>query len=149
VGLEEPTVASNAAGFSAVEHGSGILSMTVSNVRAGASGILRPPSQCLIASRLNRTCQESGLCHAQSISDRLHVNFLGHMRLESFLLPSKESLNVVQAIHHPLELRFHAISHESIKCLENAIGPRPQRVALCLVFTVWTGFLSRSSEKPQ
>ncbi len=60
--------------------------------------------------------RESGLCHAKSISDRFHVNFPGHMCLESFLLPGKESLNVVQAIHHLLELRFHAVSHESTKC---------------------------------
>jgi hypothetical protein len=30
------------------------------------------------------------------------------MRLESFLSPSKESLNIVQAVHHLLGLRFHA-----------------------------------------
>jgi hypothetical protein len=54
--------------------------------------------------------REFGLRHAQSISDRFHVNFLGHMCLESFLLPSKKSLNVVKAIHHVVELRFHAIS---------------------------------------
>jgi hypothetical protein len=58
--------------------------------------------------------RESGLGHAKSISDRFHVNFTGHLSLESFLLPSQESLNVVQAIHHPLELRFHAISSKKI-----------------------------------
>jgi hypothetical protein len=37
------------------------------------------------------------------------------MGIESFSLPSKKSLNVVQAIHHLLELRFHPISRRSRK----------------------------------
>ncbi len=53
VGLDEPTAAPKAPGSSAVSTATGFLSMTVSKVRAGASGVLRPPSQCLIALRLN------------------------------------------------------------------------------------------------
>jgi hypothetical protein len=59
--------------------------------------------------------REFGLRHAQSITDRLDVNFLGHMCLESFLLPGKKSLNVIKAIHHLLELRFHATSRKPRK----------------------------------
>src|ERR1700728_1451374 len=84
--------------------------------------------------------REFGLCHAQSITDRLHVNFLGHICLESFLLSSKERLNVVKAIHHLLELRFHAIPHRSRKYYP------PVSLARCALPS--TGFLSRSSEKP-
>src|SRR5690242_3145205 len=62
MGLEEPTAAANAAGFRAVSTAAGFLSMTVSNVRAGASGVLRPPSQCLIASRLKPNVSENLAC---------------------------------------------------------------------------------------
>ena len=41
--------------------------------------------------------REFGLRHTQSITDRLHVNVLGHVRFESLLLPGKKSLNVVKA----------------------------------------------------
>jgi hypothetical protein len=43
----------------------------------------------------SKRVRESDLCHAKPIADRFHVNLLGHMRPESFLLPSKESFNVV------------------------------------------------------
>jgi len=105
--FEEPTAAANAAGFSAVSSAAGFLSMTVSKMRAGDAGVLRPPSQCLIASMLNPNVLEILACVMPSpISDRFHVNFLGNMCLESFLLPSKKSLDVVQAIHHLLEIAF-------------------------------------------
>ena len=61
-GLEEPTAAANAAGFSALSTAAGFLSITVSRVRAGASGVRRPPSQCLIASRLNPNVSENLAC---------------------------------------------------------------------------------------
>ncbi len=60
--LEDPTAAANAAGFSAVSTAAIFLSMTVSKVRAGASGILRFPSQCLMASRLNPNVLENLAC---------------------------------------------------------------------------------------
>jgi hypothetical protein len=37
--------------------------------------------------------RESGLCHTKPISDRFYVNLLGHVCLESFLLPSKKKPN--------------------------------------------------------
>jgi hypothetical protein len=84
--------------------------------------------------------RESGLCHAKSIADRFHVNLLGHMRPESFLIPSKESFNVVKAIHHLLELGFHATSRKSRKYYRHVSSER------CV--PPWPGFLSRFLEKP-
>ncbi|MGB9119539.1 MAG: hypothetical protein WCE73_02875 [Candidatus Angelobacter sp.] len=63
---------------------------------------------------------EFGLRHAKPVADGLHINLLGHMCLESFLLPGKKSLNVVKAIHHLLELRFFMLAPIG---LENTIGP--------------------------
>jgi hypothetical protein len=74
-----------------VSTAAGFLLMTVSNARAGASGVLRPSSQCLMASRLNPNVSENLACVIPS-ADRFHHNVLGHVRLESFLLPSKKSL---------------------------------------------------------
>src|SRR6266478_8505414 len=56
-----------------------------------------------------------------------------------FLLPSKKCLNVVQAIHHLLELRFHATSRSPRKYY------RPVSLWCCALPS--TGFLSHSSEK--
>ena len=52
IDLEQCTVAAKAAGLRALSTAVGCLSMTV-NSQPEASGVLRPPSQCLIASRLN------------------------------------------------------------------------------------------------
>ena len=94
--------------------------MTVSRVRAGASGVLRPPSPVLDGIKAEpKRVRESGLSHAKSIADSFHVNLLRHMCPESFLLASKKSLNVVKAIHHLLELRFMLPPVG----LENTVGP--------------------------
>jgi hypothetical protein len=62
------------------------------------------------------------------------------VRFESLLLPSKKSLNIVKAIHHVLELRFHAIPRRSRKHYS------PFSLARCALPSI--GFLSHSSEKP-
>jgi hypothetical protein len=93
------------------EHGSGIL--VDDSEQSASRRFWDPPPSLPVLDSVKaepERVREPGLRHAKSISDGFHVNFLGHMCLESFLLPSKESLNVVQAIHHLLELRFHAIS---------------------------------------
>jgi hypothetical protein len=100
-----------------------------------------PPSSLPVLDSVKaepKRVRECGLCHAKLISDRFHVHFLGHMCLESFLLSSKKCLNVIQAIHHLLELRFHAISRRPRKYY------RPVSLARCALPS--TGFLS---EKPQ
>src|ERR1019366_2784688 len=51
-----------ASGCRAVMTAAGFLSITVSSVRAGASGVRRPPSQCLIASRLKPKVSEKRDC---------------------------------------------------------------------------------------
>lgn len=61
--------------------------------------------------RLSCLFSTAHMCRVRPFSPFLrrgapHVNFLGHMRTESFLLPSKESFNVVKAVHHLIELRF-------------------------------------------
>jgi len=96
-------------GIQRSEHGSGI---PVDDSEQGASRrFWDPPPTLPVLDRVQAESErvgEPGLGHAKSVSDRFHVNLLGHMRLESFLSPSKESLNIVQAVHHLLELRFHA-----------------------------------------
>ena len=96
-------------GIQRSEHGSGI---PVDDSEQGASRrFWDPPPTFPVLDRVQAESErvgEHGLGHAKSVSDRFHVNLLGHMRLESFLSPSKESLNIVQAAHHLLELRFHA-----------------------------------------
>src|SRR5579862_3372 len=129
-------------GIQRSEHGSGVL---VDDSEQSASRRFRvPPSAFPVLDSVkaeSERVRESGLCHAKAISDRFHVNFLGHMRLESFLLPSEESLNVVQAIHHLLELCLHAISRRSRKYY------RPVSLACCALPS--TDFLFHSSGKPQ
>jgi hypothetical protein len=78
------------------------------------------------------------LWHAQSSADCFHVNILGDVCLESSLLPSKKSLNVVKTIHHLLELRFHAISSRYRKYYRASL-------ARCVLPS--TGFLSHSLGK--
>src|SRR5260370_14221533 len=133
-------------GIQCGEHGGGIL--VDDSEQSASRRFWAPPPALPVLDRVQaepERVRESGLCHAKPISDRFHVNFLGDMRLEPFLLPSKESLNIVQAIHHLLELRFHPISHESIKCPRKYDWPvSSPRCAL-----PWTGFLSHSSDKPQ
>jgi hypothetical protein len=110
-GFRRANSGSERGGVQRGEYGSGIL---VDHSEQSASRrFWDPPSSLPVLNCVQAEPEcvgEPGLCHAKSISDRFHVNFLGHMCLESFLLPSKESVNVVQAIHHLLELRFHAIS---------------------------------------
>jgi PAS domain-containing protein len=102
---------SERSGIQRGQHGSWIL---VDHSQQSASRrFWGPPSSLPVLDRFqaeSKRVRESGLRHAKPISDGSHVNVLGHMYLESFLLASKESLNVVKAIHHLLELRFHAIS---------------------------------------
>jgi hypothetical protein len=86
----------------------------------------------------SKRVRESGLCHAKSIADSFYVNLTGHMRPESFLLPSKKSVNVVKAIHHLLELRFHATSRKSRR--------RYRHVSSARCVPPSTGFLSHSKE---
>jgi hypothetical protein len=124
------------------KHGSGIL--VDDSEQSASRRFWDPPPSLPVLDSVQAEpegVRESGLGHAKSISYRFHVNFLGHMCLESFLLASKESLNIVQAIHHPLELRFHAISRRSRKYY----WPEPS--ARCAL--PWTSFLFHSSEKPQ
>jgi len=145
-GFRRANSGSERGGIQCAEHGGGIL-VDDSEQSAGWRFWDPAPSLPVLDSvQAEPECvRESGLGHAKSISDRFHVNFMGHMSLESFLLPSKESLNVVQAIHHLLELRFHAISHESIKCRRKYYWPVPS--ARCAL--PWTDFPSHSWEKPQ
>jgi hypothetical protein len=120
-------------GIQCGEHGSGIF---VDDGEQRASWRFRgpPPSLPVLDSvqAEPKRVRESGLRHAKPISDRFHVNFLGHMCLESFLLPSKKSRNVVKTIHHLLELRFHAISRKPRKYY------RPVSLARCALPS--TGF---------
>src|ERR1700757_2543258 len=87
------------------EHCRGIL---VDHGEQGASWCFRrPPPSLPVLDRVKaepKRVREFGLRHAKPIADGLHVDLLGHMCLESFLLPGKKSLNVVKAIHHLLEL---------------------------------------------
>jgi hypothetical protein len=129
-------------GIQRSEHGSGIL--VDDSEQSASRGFWAPPPALPVLDSVkaeSERVRESGLCHAKAVSDRFHVNFLGHMRLESFLLPSKESLDVVQAIHHLFELRFHAISRMSRKYY------RPVSLVCCALPS--TDFLFHSSEKPQ
>ena len=107
---------SECSGIQCGQHGSGIL---IDHSQQSARRSFWGPAASLpMLDRVKaeaKRVREFGLCHAQSVTDRLDVNFQGHIRLESLLLPSKKSLNVVKTIHHLLELRFHAISHMSRK----------------------------------
>ena len=90
------------------EHGSGIL---VDDSEQSASRRFRgPPPSLPVLDSIKaepKRVRKSGLCHAKSIADRFHVDFLVNMRLESFLLSSKEGLNILKALHPsvPISLR--------------------------------------------
>src|ERR1700688_2993358 len=115
-GFRRADSSSEHSGIQCGEHGSGILGddgEQSASRRLWGSAPSLPVFDSVKAEP--KRVRESGLCHAKSISDLFHVYLLGHMCLESFLLPSKEGLNVVEAIHHLLELRFHATSRRSRK----------------------------------
>src|SRR5271165_3824692 len=100
-GFRRADCRSGRCGIQCGEHGSGIL---VDDSEQNASGRFLGPLPTLpvfdgIKAEPKRV-RESGLYHAKSISDRFHVNLMGNMCLESFLLPSREGLNIVKAIHH-------------------------------------------------
>jgi hypothetical protein len=132
---------SERSGIQCSEHGSGIL---IDYSQQCASWRFWSPAASLpVLDRVKaeaKRVREFGLRHSQPITDRLDVNFLGHICLESFLLSSKERLNVVKAIHHLLELCFHAISRRSRKYYRHVSSGR--------FVPPSTGFLSHSSEKP-
>src|SRR5437660_2890300 len=136
-GFRRANSGSERGGIQCGEHGSGIL-VDDSEQSASRRFWASPPALPVLDSvqAEPERVRESGLCHAKSISNRFHVNFLGHMCLKSFLLPSKKCLNVVQAIHHLLELRFHATSRRPRKYY------RPVSLARCALPS--TGFLSHS-----
>ena len=140
-GFRRANSGSERGGIQRGEHRSGIL--VDDSEQSASRRFWAPPPSLPVLDGIKaepKRVREFGLCHAQSISDRFHVNFLGHMRLESFLLPSKKSLNVVKAIHHLLELGFHATPHRSRKYCP------PVSLARCALPSI--GFLSHSSEIP-
>src|SRR5258707_6833407 len=128
VGLEEPTAAANGAGFSAVSAAAGFLSMTVSKVRAGASGLLRPPSQCLIASRLNPNVVENLACVMPS---RFRIAFTSTSWGTCALNPACFPARKASTSFRPFIICSNCVFMLSPVGLENTIGPSPQRVALC------------------
>src|SRR5258707_2229748 len=128
VGLEEPTAAANAAGFSAVSTAAGFLSMTVSKVRAGASGVLRPPSQCLIASRLNPNVSENLAC---VIPSRLRIGFTSTSWGTCALNPSCSPARKASTSLRPSIICSNCVFMLPPVSLENTIGPFPYGVALC------------------
>src|SRR5258708_7287911 len=141
-GFRRADSSSERSGTQRGEHGSGIL--VDDSEQSASRRFWGPPPSLPVLDSIKaepKRVRESGLCHTKSISDRFHVNFLRHMCLESFLLPSKKSLNVVQAIHHLLELRFHATSRKSRKYYQPVSLPRCSPPS--------PSFLSHSSKKPQ
>ena len=94
-------------GIQCGEHGNGIL---VDDGEQSTSRRFRgPPPSLPVLDRVKaepESARESGLGHTQSISDRFHVNFLRHLYLESFSLPSEKGLNIFKAIHHLFEIGF-------------------------------------------
>src|SRR5437016_1967172 len=124
-GFRRPESGSKRSGIQCGEH-SGRIPINDSEQRASRR-FWRPPPSLPVLDGIKaepKRVGESRLCHTKSIADGFHVNFLGHMRPETFLLPSKESFNVVQAIHHLLELRFHATSRRSRKYYRHVSSAR-------------------------
>src|SRR5579864_4433793 len=126
--LDEPTAAANAAGLSAVSTAAGFLSITVSKVRAGASGVLRPPSQCLIASRLNPNASENLACVMPS---RLRMAFTSTSWGTCALNPSCFPARKASTSLRPCIICSNCVFMLSPIGLENTIGPLLQHVALC------------------
>jgi hypothetical protein len=101
--------------------------MTVSKVRAGASGVLRPPSQCLIASRLNPNVSENLACVMPS---RLRMAFTSTSRGTCALNPSCSPARKASTSFRPSIIRSNCVFMLSPVSLENSVGPFLQRVAL-------------------
>jgi len=115
-GFRRADSGSERSGIQCGEHGSGILADD--SEQSASRRFWGPPPPLPVLDSIKaepKRVREPGLCHTKSIADGFHVNVLGYVRLESFLLPGKKSLNVVKAIHHPLELRFQATSRKSRK----------------------------------
>src|SRR6266404_4855069 len=108
------------------------MSMTVSKVRAGASGILRPPSQCLIASRLNPNVFENLACVMPS---RFRIAFTstswGTCALNPSCFPARKASTSFRPFIICSNCVFMLSPMSLQNALENTIGSCPQRVALC------------------
>jgi len=127
-GLEEPAAAANATGSSAASTATGFLSMTVSKVRAGASGVLLPPSQCLIASRLNPKVFEN---LAWVMPSRFRIAFTSTSCGTCALNPSRSPARKASTSFRPSIIRSNWLFMLAPVRLENTVGPFPERVALC------------------
>jgi len=115
VRLEEATAEANAAGFSAVSAAPGCLSMTLSKVRAGAAGILLPPSQCLMASR---RVKESGWCRTSRSRIAFTANLLG-CALNLSCSPARKAATLLR----PSVICSNWVFMPTPVGLENAFGP--------------------------
>ena len=102
--------------------------MTVSKVRAGASGVLRPPSQCLIASRLNPNVLENLAC---VIPSRFRIAFTSTSWGTCALNPSCSPARNASTSFKPSIICSNCVFMLSPISLENTIGPFPYSVALC------------------
>src|SRR5579871_1192448 len=116
-----------AAGFSAVSTAAGFLSITVSNVRAGASGVLRPPSQCLIASRLKPNVSENFAC---VMPNRLRIALTSTSWGTYALNPSCSPARNASTSLRPSIICSNCVFMLPPVGLENTIGTFLQRVAL-------------------
>src|ERR1035437_10004055 len=90
----------------------GFLSITVSSVRAGASGVRRPPSQCLMASRLKPKVSEKRDWVMPSLLRMLFTSTSsGTCTLKPFCSPARKAST--------------PSSHELFKCVFHRLSPIP------------------------
>src|SRR5262249_10216034 len=105
----------------------GFLSITVSRVRADASGVLRPPSQCLIASRLNPKVSENLACVMPS---RLRMAFTSTSWGTCALNPSRSPARKASMSLRPSIISSNCVFTLAAIGHENIIGAFLQCVAL-------------------
>src|ERR1700756_2520800 len=128
--LGEPTAAANAAGLSAVSTAAGFLSITVSKVRAGASGVLRPPSQCLIASRLKPKVSENLACVMPSrLRMALTSTSWGTYALNPSCFPARNALTSLRPSIICSNCVFMVSPQGLGNALENTVRPLLEPVA--------------------
>ena len=94
--------------WSAVITATGFFAMTVRNARAEASGVRRPPSQCLTASSEKPNVSENRACVLlQVLADALDVDFVGKSDPVAAPLPCEESIDFIKAGHQVMKHSGH------------------------------------------
>src|SRR6266567_106907 len=124
----------------------GILVDHLRRVRAWASGVRRPPPQCLMASRAEaENVREASLSHTQLVANAFDIDLLRNMHLKTLFLTREKRLDIIESAHELFKLCLHNLSPAVI--FKNCIGTFFQSVSLSLCEVLFLVFRKDRNEK--